>query len=236
MPRLHGFPCNKGQDMDTCLYPSARVTPYGVILSPRDQDTTPWSPSLTVPSSHGNRSRDIAGTAFPASKYSELTADGWNGPTDPCNTLFTRGGNTHTHYEPTAPRMRHDTLQMTQQTEQTHHVYPPRLNLSSSSPILRHTQMQTHDFIHESRAQNHPAFCRPPRYVSGGIYAPAYNGVPSTLIPSAPQSRAAATPVTVSLRATCIDSHTRHCRPQPRRSTQTPHLHRGTRQWQWVAL
>jgi hypothetical protein len=98
---------------------------------------------------------------------------GRNDPTDPCNALFTRGGNTHTHYEPTAPRMRHVALHMTQQTEQTHPGNHSRLNPGTSASISRHTQLQTHDPIRESREQNHTAFCRPPRYIIGGIYAHA---------------------------------------------------------------
>jgi len=132
MPRLHGFPCNKGQDMDTNPNPGARETPYGVQLSPRDHDTTPWCPSLTLPSSHANRSHDIAGTSFPASKYKELPADGGNDPTDTCNTLFTRGGNTHTHHEPSTTGMRRGVLHTTQQTKKTHPGNHPRLNPGTS--------------------------------------------------------------------------------------------------------
>ena len=121
--------------MDTDLNPGTRVTPYGDLLSPRDQGTTPWPPSLTLPSSHGKRSHDIAGTAFHASNYRELTADGGNGPTDPWNTLFTREENTHTHYELTAHEMRHDALQMTQHMGQTHPGNHLRLNPGTSASI-----------------------------------------------------------------------------------------------------
>jgi len=60
---------------------------------------------------------------------------------------------------------------------------------------------------------NHPAFRRPSRYISGGIYAHAYIGVPSTLTPSAPHSWDAATPVTVYLRIASLACNTRHYRP-----------------------
>ena len=76
----------------------AIVTHYGVLLSPRDQDTTSWSPPITLPSSQGKRSQDPVGIASPTSNYRELTADGGIGPADHCIPLSNRGGKTHTHY------------------------------------------------------------------------------------------------------------------------------------------
>ena len=155
----------------------AIVNHYGVLLSLRDQDTTSWSPPITLPSSQGKRSQDPAGIASPTSNYRELTADGGTGPADQCHPLSNRGGNTHTHYEPTAPGMQHDALHKTKQSGQTHPGNYPRLKPGTSASISRHTQIKT---------LNQPAFRRPPRYISGGIYAHAHNGVPPTRTPSAP--------------------------------------------------
>ena len=82
-----------------------------------------------------------------------------------------------------------------------------------------------------SRTLNHPAFRRPPGYISGGIYAHAHSGVPPTRTPSAPHSWDAATPVAVHFKILGLACNTRHYRPQLRRSTQTPHLYCGTRHW-----
>ncbi len=71
-----------------------------------------------------------------------------------------------------------------------------------------------------SKTLNHPAFRRPPRCISGGIYAHAYNGVPSTMTPSAPISGDAATPVAVHLRIVGLACNTRHYR----RPTSEVHL------------
>jgi len=212
LSRLHSSPCNKGHYMDPCPTPGARVTHYGVLLSPRDQDTTSCSPPITLPNSYVKRSHDSAGIAFPASNYRELTTGGGIGPTDPCNPLSNRGGNTHTHYEPSAPGMhRHGASHMTKQTGQTYPGNYPRLYLGTSASISWHTQIQTHDTIRVFKALNNPAFRRPSRYIS--IYANAYIGIPSTLTPSAPHSRDAATPVTVHLRIASLACDTRHYRP-----------------------
>jgi hypothetical protein len=167
-------------------------------------------PSNRVSMAPGPLKACVMGIASPASNYSELTASGWTGPTDPCNLLSNRGGNNHTHYEPTAPGMHHVASHMTKQTGQTHPGNYPRLNLGTSASISRHTQIQTHDPIRVFKALNNRAFRSPPRYLSGGIYAHAYSGITSTLTPSAPHSRDAATPVTVHLIISGLACDTRH--------------------------
>jgi hypothetical protein len=147
-------------------------------------------------------------------------------PTHVVYSLTVRGGNTHTHYEYTVPGMHHDASHMTRQTKQTHPGYYPRLNPGTSASISRHTQIPTHDPIRMFRALNSPAFRRPARYISGSIYAHAYNGIPSTLTPSTPVSGDAATPVTVHLRIAGLACDTRHYQPPnfggpPRRHTST---------------
>ena len=64
-----------------------------------------------------------------------------------------------------------------------------------------------------SKTLNHSAFSRSTRYISGGIYAHAYNGVPPTRNPSAPNSWDAATPVAVHLKIVDLACKTRHYRP-----------------------
>jgi hypothetical protein len=56
-PRLHGSSCTMGHNMDPCLIPGPGVTPYRIILSPRDLDTTSWSPSLFLQSSLGKQQK-----------------------------------------------------------------------------------------------------------------------------------------------------------------------------------
>jgi len=152
----------------------------GVLIPPRDHDTTSWSPSLTFSIFLGMRSRDTTGTYFPASNGIEFTAAGGRCPTDSCNTLSNRGGNTHTHYEPTASGRYHDDVRMPQYTGQPHtipetiHALPPALVLRyRGARNCRHTTPS----VSESKAQNHLNSRRPHHYNSGGIYASAYNGI-----------------------------------------------------------
>jgi hypothetical protein len=76
--------------------------------------------------------------------------------------------------------------------------------------ICRHTTPS----VSPKHKTTRPPSRRPHHYNSGGIYAFAYNGVPSALTPSALQRRDAATPVTVTLKAEDFDKHTRRCRPR----------------------
>jgi hypothetical protein len=127
--------------MDPSPTPGAVVTIYGVLLSTRDQETTSWSPPITLPSSQNKRSHDTAGLASPTSNYTKLTANNGIGPADHYNPLSNRGGNTHTHYEPTDPGMHHAALPMTKQKGQTHPGNYPRLKPGTSASISRHTQI-----------------------------------------------------------------------------------------------
>ena len=141
---LYGSPCNKDRSMDPGPPLEASGTQCGALLSTRDQDTTSWYPSITLPSSHGKRSHDPAGIASPTSNYRELTADDGTSPADHCNPLSNRGGNTHIHYEPTAHGMHQNASHMTKQKGQTHPSNYPRHKPSTSASISWHTKIQTH--------------------------------------------------------------------------------------------
>ncbi len=116
--------------MDQGPAPETKAIPFGTLWSLRDQDTTPWSPPITLPSPDGKRSPDLAGIASPSSNYRELTADGGIGPADHCNPPSNRKGTTHTQYEPTAPGMHHNASHMTKQKGQSIPVTTLALNLA----------------------------------------------------------------------------------------------------------
>ena len=169
-PRFVAPPSGRKSWLHNESLPSgARVTPYRVILSPWDQDTTSWSPSITLPSPLGKRARDITGTSVPASNDIEITTAGGRGPTDPYNTLSNHGGNTNTHYELIALGTQHDALHMPHHAGQPHPGSHPRLDPGTTrTAISQRTRIQTHDPIRESNTQIHLTSRGPPFYNSGG--------------------------------------------------------------------
>jgi len=157
VPRLATLPSGRKSWLRSESLPfGARVTPYRVLLAPWDQDTTSWSPSLTLPSPLDKRARDITGTSFPASNDTRLTTAGGRRPAEPYNTRSTHGENNHTHYELIAIGTQHDALHTPHHTGQPHPGNHPRLDPGTRAAISQHTRMQTHDSTRESNAQNYP--------------------------------------------------------------------------------